>query len=163
MMLHPGGLEVIYVISVVNSYKSRLSGSFLLFLGENDILKEKRRQKMLTIENSWKNIVPICGNHKERVEMVINNGPHSMFYSCPKYYPENRTKEERACNNRINLIEYQKMVDKLMGMIAEAEVNGETVDLTNFSWSSKGTEYKVLEHDGDKLYVQILNLRAMRR
>lgn len=34
---------------------------------------------MFTIENSWKNIVPICGNHKERVEMVINNGPHSMF------------------------------------------------------------------------------------
>lgn len=118
---------------------------------------------MFTIENSWKNIVPICGNHKERVEMVINNGPHSMFYSCPKYYPENRTKEERACNNRINLIEYQKMVDKLMGMIAEAEVNGETIDLTNFSWNSKGTEYKVIEHDGDKLYVQILNLRAMKR
>ena len=55
------------------------------------------------------------------------------------------------------------MIDKLMGMIAEAEVNGETIDLTNFKWSSKGTEYKVLEHSGDKLYVQILNLRAMKR
>ena len=118
---------------------------------------------MLTIENSWQNIIPICGNHEKRIPMVINNGPHSMFYSCPKYYPENRTKEERACNNRINLIEYRKMIDKLMGMIAEAEVNGETIDLTNFKWSSKGTEYKVLEHSGDKLYVQILNLRAMKR
>lgn len=28
MMLHPGGLEVIYVISVVDLYKSRLCGSF---------------------------------------------------------------------------------------------------------------------------------------
>ena len=55
------------------------------------------------------------------------------------------------------------MVDKLMGMIAEAEVNGETIDLTNYTWNSKGTEYKVIEPDGDKLYVQILNLRAMKR
>lgn len=118
---------------------------------------------MYTIENSWKNIVPICGNHEHRIEMTTNNGPHSMFYSCPKYYPENRNAEERACNNRINLIEYQKMVDKLMGIIAEAAINGESIDLTNYTWTSKGITYKVLEQKGDVLFVKILNLRAMKK
>ena len=117
---------------------------------------------MYTIENSWKNIIPICGNHNERIEMTINSGPHSLFYSCPKYYPENREKDERACNNRINLIVYQKMVDKLMGMIAETALEGGSIDLTNYSWTSKGITYKVLETKGDTLYVQILNKRAMK-
>lgn len=119
---------------------------------------------MLSIENSWQNITPVCGHHKgERVEMRINQGPHSMFYSCPKYYPENRGKDEQACNNRINLIEYQKMVDKLMGKIAESAVSGGTIDLTNYTWNSKGITYKVLEQHGDKLVVEILNVRAMRK
>lgn len=119
---------------------------------------------MLTIENSWGNINPVCGNHKEGepVKMSITQGPHSMFYSCPKYYPENRTREERACNNRINLIEYQAMVDHLNGLIAEASVNGGTVDLTNHRWEKKGIRYRVLDHTGDKITVEILNLRAMK-
>jgi len=50
-----------------------------------------------------------------------------------------------------------------MGLIAEAAVNGETIDLTNYTWSSKGINYKVLEQKGDVLLVEILNLRAMRK
>ena len=119
---------------------------------------------MLTIDNSWKNIIPICGNHKdgERIEMVITQGPHSMFYSCPKYRPENRDANERACNNRINLIEYQAMVDHLNNLIAESACSGGSVDLTNHTWEKKGTRFTVLEHSGEKIVVKILNLRAMR-
>lgn len=118
---------------------------------------------MFTIDSAWGNVIPICGNHPgECVEMQVNQGPHSMFYSCPRYYPQNRGKDERACNNRINLIEYQKMVDKLMGFVAEAEVSGGSADLTNYSWTSKGTDFKVIEHKGDKIKVEILNRRAMK-
>ena len=54
------------------------------------------------------------------------------------------------------------MVDKLMGMIAETALEGGSIDLTNYSWTSKGITYKVLETKGDTLYVQILNKRAMK-
>lgn len=118
---------------------------------------------MADVINSWNNVVPICGNHKEeRVEMIINSGPHSLFYSCPRYYSENRKDGEIACNNRINLIEYEAMVRHLHEMIAEADLNGEQIDLTNYKWKKKGICYRVLEHKGDKLYVEILNRRAMR-
>ena len=115
------------------------------------------------IEASWKNITPICGCHgDERIEMVIQQGPHSLFYACPKYHPENRKPGEKACNNRINLIEYQKMLEKLMGEIAEADCTLSPTDLTNLRWKSKGIEFVVLEHDGEKAVVSIKNVRAMK-
>ena len=118
---------------------------------------------MYGIDASWKNVTPICGCHEnERIEMTIQEGPHSLFYACPKYHPENRAPGERACNNRINLIEYQKMLEKLMGEIAEADCMMGSVDLTNCTWKSKGTEFKVLEHNGDKVTVSIKNIRAMK-
>ena len=116
------------------------------------------------IEGSWKNIVPVCGNHGgERIPMVINNGPHSLFYSCPKYHPENREKGERACNNRINLIEYEKMVSHVMEIIAEEACKNNDIDLTNYKWTSKGIHYKVLEHKDGELVIEVLNARAMRK
>lgn len=118
---------------------------------------------MYEIAEAWKYIKPKCGCHGEnKIDMVIQEGPASLFYACPKYHPENREPGERACNNRLNLIEYQKMVEKLTGMIAEADCEGGTVDLTNFHWSAKGVEYNVLEHKGDHITVEIKNIRAMR-
>ncbi len=119
---------------------------------------------MYTSDADWQKICPVCGNHKgEHIEMIINEGPHSMFYSCPKYYPENRTEDERACANRINLIEYQKMVEKLNDMIADAACNGGKIDLTNYTWTEKGIQYKVVSHNTktDTLTVEILNKKAL--
>lgn len=118
---------------------------------------------MYDMDDSWKNVTPICGCHgDERVEMTIQQGPHSLFYACPKYRPENRKPGEKACNNRINLIDYQKMLERLMSEIAEADATMGTVDLTNCRWKNHGTEFRVLEHDGAKVTVEIKNLRAMK-
>ena len=117
---------------------------------------------MYELESFWQNVTPVCGCHNERVEMTIQQGPLSLFYACPKYHPENREPGERACNNRINLVDYQKMIEKLMNEIAEADFEMRSVDLTNFSWKSKGIEFKVLEHEGDKAVVEIKNLKAMK-
>lgn len=116
-----------------------------------------------SIDGGWGKIVPICGNHgEEMIEMVVNNGPHSMFYSCPKYYPQNRNENERACNNRINLIEYQAMVDHLMDIIASEAIQNNSIDLTNYTWTKKGIVFCVLKQEKEILYVQIKNVSAMR-
>lgn len=118
---------------------------------------------MYEFNDAWKMIKPVCGCHgDEQVEMTIQTGPHSLFYSCPKYYPQNRKDGERACANRINLIEYQKMVEKLTGEIAEAEVNGGSVNLKNMKWKEKGIEYHVIDHKKDMLTVSIVNKKALR-
>lgn len=118
---------------------------------------------MYRIDNGWQNICPICGNHNgEMVEMTINQGPLSTFYSCPKYYPQNRDENERACANRINLNDYQAMVEKLYDMIADTEFNGGRIDLTNYTWKSKGCQFRVLEHKNGKIKVEILNKKALR-
>ena len=70
---------------------------------------------MYEIAEAWKYIKPKCGCHGEnKIDMVIQEGPASLFYACPKYHPENREPGERACNNRLNLIEYQKMVEDVI-------------------------------------------------
>lgn len=119
---------------------------------------------MADIDKPWDKIKPICGCHKdERIEMTINSsGAYSLFYSCPKYYPQNRKDGEKACSNRINLIEYENMVEYISSEIADAKMNGGTVDMTNHKWKKKGIEYKILNHTDDNIDVSIVNLKALR-
>lgn len=115
------------------------------------------------MEGAWGAIRPICGCHgDEEIEMTIQEGPHSLFYACPKYHPENRAPGERACANRINLIEYQKMVEKLTSELAEAEANHGSADLTNWKWKERGTEFAVTKHEKGKVTVSITNKRALK-
>lgn len=66
------------------------------------------------IKNLWKHITLTCGNgHTEEVVMDLKQGPLSLFYACPKYYPENRKEKERACANRLNLVDFEKMLDHM--------------------------------------------------
>lgn len=121
---------------------------------------------MYSMNNGWNRIIPVCGNHSEEecIEMTVNEkGQFSLFYSCPKYYPENREVGEKACNNRINLIDYEIMVNTLMEKIAKAKLEGNVLDLTNFKWSRKGTDFRVIKHENDKIWVEIKNLRSMKK
>ena len=116
------------------------------------------------IEGAWKNITPVCGNHQgRRVEMAIVQGPHSLFYACPEYYPQNRETGACACNNRLNLVDFEKMVSHVSEIIADEAKNGNEIDLTNYHWSRKGTDYRVIEHNGDSMKIEILNRSAMKK
>ena len=43
------------------------------------------------VKNLWKQIEVVCGNHeKDYPVMGLKQGHRSLFYSCPKYYPEAR-------------------------------------------------------------------------
>ena len=117
------------------------------------------------ITNFWQKAIVICGNekHTEEVPLEIQAGPSSLFYACPKYHEENRTKDERACPNRINLIEYENMLNHLSDAIFDAELNGRKINLTNLTWNNgKGIEFTVLEHKDDYIKVKALNKKAMK-
>lgn len=115
------------------------------------------------VKNMWKQIVLVCGCHEEEVIMNIIQGPSSLFYACPKYYPENRENGERACANRINLVDYEKMVDYLSDKIEESLLEGNKEDLTNLNWVYKGViEFKVLEHKNGMIKVRMKNKKALK-
>lgn len=118
---------------------------------------------MATIKNIWKEIEVYCGNgHNELVKMEIQQGPHSLFYACPKYHPENRTKDERACANRINLIDYEKMINHISDILIEAEMNDVVENLTGHSWSANGIDFKIISDD-DKIRVLMLSKKSLAR
>lgn len=114
------------------------------------------------IKNIWGSVVFVCGNHPD-VKLEIVQGPHSPFYACPKYREENRQKDERACNNRLNLIDYEKIVSKLMDKVYEDFMSGLESNLTNYTFKYKGIQCKVLQHANDKITLSVLNVTAMRK
>jgi hypothetical protein len=87
----------------------------------------------------------------------------ASHYACPKYRPENRTENERACNNRLNLIDYEKMLAHISELLYSAEMQGSVLNLKNYKWKDKkGTEFKVLEYENGKLVISVLNVRAIK-
>ena len=116
------------------------------------------------ITGSWEDITLVCSHrHETPVPMVIQEGPSSQFYACPKYHEQNREEGEKACNNHISLQDYTKMLEHLHQKIMEAEMQDEKINLKNHIWKDrKGIEYKVLEQDGNHLTVQVQNWRAIR-
>jgi len=92
--------------------------------------------------------------------MVIEVKGSSPFYACPKY--KGHEEDERACNNRLSLADFSKMLQHLHNLIAEAELNDQIINLANYTWKDrKGTEFKVLSHVGSKFVISVLNKRAI--
>lgn len=114
------------------------------------------------IHGIWNNINLKCGCHKEYIDLEIQQGPHSLFYACPKYHPENRDSNERACANRINLVDYENMIKHLSEILTNAEMNNEVIVLTGYKWVSKSIEYEIINHTKDKIDIVMVNKKALR-
>lgn len=119
------------------------------------------------VKNFWNMVELYCGNHNyqdgdEIIKMTPKEGPLSLFYSCPKYYPENRDELERACANRLDLVNYEKMIDHLSKLFEEAELNGSKVNFKNHKWKEKGIEYEVFEHTEKSIKVKMINRKALK-
>lgn len=116
------------------------------------------------IKNIWNMIEVYCGNnHKEEQKMEIQNGMYQMFYACPKYHIENRNPEERACNNRISMDDYEYMVSTISKLLEEAEMNNSSINLKNYKWTKKNIEYVITEHTNDKIKVYMRNKVAIKK
>ena len=120
---------------------------------------------------SFRNTRLFCACHDEPVEMTIHEGSQyaafngssgSIFYSCPKYYEDNRKEGEKPCFNRLSLTEYEQLIENLHNKF-DGE-GFEQVNLTGYRYTNqKGTTFHVLKHGISHIDVSVLNNRALQR
>lgn len=129
------------------------------------------------IINLWSKIHLICGNHGDSNEEIMapheaassntarslyGNAAMNMFYSCPKYYPDNREEGEPCCRNHISMKEFEGMLAYLSNTLETAQKTGTTMNLSGLTWKSKaGVEYTVLRHTDTRIDVKCLNRKAL--
>lgn len=107
-----------------------------------------------------------CTNHKEPVEMVIQQGI-SPFYACPKYFPENRDeKDSKACPNRMTIIDAGGIIDAF-AKICEAEDPFESVtNYYNYMFEYKGSKSKfivtIIKYTDDEIRFGVLNKTSLK-
>lgn len=108
-----------------------------------------------------------CGHgHSEPIPMYMKEGAgygRDSFYACPKYYPENRAPDERACNNNLTITDYLKMVDFLDKKLSNAELNDEKINLKNFKFKIGQVEYTVIDHTSRKIKISVVNRKAINK
>jgi hypothetical protein len=122
------------------------------------------------IENIWEKISIYCGCHDKPIKMVPHEGStyavwsggtNSMFYSCPKYYEENRTPDEHACFNRLNLVEYEEAVTHISDIKEQSMTEDSSVNLTGYRWKNKkGTEFQIMTDDKDGIKISVINRKV---
>lgn len=107
------------------------------------------------VKNLWKNTKIVCGNHGDDYSNELTIHPSAdmskdIFYSCPKYYPENRTSDEKACRNHVSILD----VEELMNFLSEKFDEYDNINLEGYKWTSKkGIEYKILKQTNDNEFV----------
>ena len=114
------------------------------------------------LQNSWNTIRLICGNHGDdhETEMIIHEGPHSLFFSCPKYVSIYLHDPARSCNNRLTLVDYEKMLEKI-NSLAYTEDSPYPRDIKGYSWKHNGAEFRVIGQKDGIFTVSVLNRKAM--
>lgn len=115
----------------------------------------------MMIKNLWKNVKIYCGRHEELVELVPNEKGSTLFYSCPKYYSMNREPNEKACANRISMMDYQMIVEHLGDVISMAEQNQEMINLTGHRWKKKNIRCEVVDHENGEYKVKVINTKSL--
>ena len=114
----------------------------------------------------WSRVTFCCINgHEHPIPFRVQAGK-TNFYACEKYFQENRTPEERACANRLNLDDAQGIVLKLSDLIEENDNIECRTDLTNYSFTYVGPRasilVKIVKYSEKEIILGILNKTALR-
>jgi len=111
-------------------------------------------------KNLWKKIHFFCANNHDPVEMTVHAGAENMsnFYSCPKYYEENRTENEHMCSMRLNFFDAEAVVEAFSKIIDEDMKNFNIKDYTGMKFKVKKViDVKVKSYSEDRIDLIIYN------
>ena len=115
------------------------------------------------VQNIWNKTQIVCACHGEEYpKMEPRVGSKSVFYACPKYYPENRDPGDRiACMNNIDDVIMEKILEKISEEISEQMQDGQTPFIKNVKFKIRDVECKVVAQDDNGITVAVKNRRAL--
>lgn len=110
-----------------------------------------------TITGFWRSITFYCKHHPD-VPMELKQGAYSAYYGCTKEYDE-----KEPCHNRLNLIDAEKALQKIMDVITQATKQGDLINMTNYKFVKNGIIYQVVYHDplNDKISIMVENKKIL--
>lgn len=115
---------------------------------------------MALITGAWNNTTLVCANHPNLDEapvMDISATSRTLSYVCPKCNVMNCGEDEDVCKNRLPVYEYEKMLDHIASVIADAEDNDEITNLRGYHWRKKSYAFKVLKHEDGNMVISVLD------
>lgn len=110
------------------------------------------------MKNLWSFTKFYCGNHAEPIPMIFKQGPKSIFYSCPEY--AKRYQGEKGCPNRISIEDAEKILDVISERKEKDQGANILSNLTNYHFTVKGIECRVIRDDYGCLSIAVKNKRA---
>lgn len=116
------------------------------------------------IKGLWNKVEVVCGCHEKKgvtPEMTLKAGHKSMFYTCPKYYPDARDKDEIACINHVTTDDFQKILEKVSAEAEEQMVFGQSISLKGLKFKIKMIEVEVLDYTSEKIVIKVKNKKAL--
>ncbi len=116
------------------------------------------------IAGLWNKIEIVCGCHSDINQtplMSLKTGHRSMFYSCPRYYPDGRDASDTACINHVSTDDFQKILDRLSEETEEQMKFGQSSNLIGLSFTIKTINVKVIEHTSDRILISVINKNAL--
>lgn len=113
----------------------------------------------------WDKIKLVCGNHGDDFSnvMEIKDGKIGMtpFYKCPKYISIYSEAGGHSCNNRLNMVDFERMLEYITD--EKYTDDGDIVSVKGLKWKKNGIEYKVIEDTTDEITVVMKNNKAIGR
>lgn len=114
------------------------------------------------VKNLWKQIEVVCGNHeKDYPVMGLKQGHRSLFYSCPKYYPDARQPGETACRNHVSTEDFEKILEILSAEAETQMLSGQKICLKNMKFKVKTIDIEVIYHVDDVIRIKVKNKKAL--
>ncbi len=115
--------------------------------------------------NQWNKIRLICGNHGDDYtnEMEIHDGKIGMtpFYNCPKYISIYAKKGGKSCNNRLSVVDFERMLEYVTD--EKFTDDGDVVSVVGLKWTAKGVDFKVISEDDGYITIVMTNRKAIGR
>ena len=111
------------------------------------------------INNIWRNAVVCCGNPQhgnENIPMQIKQGPHSVFYACPRY--ANKYEGGQACGNRIS----PETMDIIFKKLSEKMEENDDINLTGYEFGFKTIFVKVVKHLDTQMIIKVFDKKTIR-
>lgn len=108
----------------------------------------------------WKNIKIYCDNHEEPVLFKEKQG-ETMFYACPKYYPESEDfpqgylEGEKKCLNRLSFHDAQKIVEEFSSIMEDSLISGEMFDFTNYKFRHRMYDVRIIYYSLSDMVIKI--------